>query len=86
MFFSKYDSYHIGAYEGSLKIDGQEGFVNDLALSVAFTAKKEPYLSLRFRLLLSVMLVVASWLIIYGIAVLDNILPYRKTTLPSNNA
>ncbi len=86
MFFSKYDSYHIGAYEGSLKIDGQEGFVNDLALSVAFTAKKEPYLSLRLRLLLSVMLVVASWLIIYGIAVLDNILPYRKTTFPSNNA
>ncbi|MBQ9632411.1 MAG: hypothetical protein IJV04_05815, partial [Lachnospiraceae bacterium] len=60
LFFSKYDSYRIGAYEGTLAIDGKDGFANDLGLTVLYFSPEEPYLPSGTRLALALALVLAA--------------------------
>ena len=66
IFFSKYDSYWFGAYDGSLIIDGKDGFVNDVALSVLYYAGEEPYIPEDYAFVLCYFAVLFGWLITLG--------------------
>lgn len=55
-FFTKYDSYYIGAYDGQLSVNGDNSYVNDLAMSVLYVSRSEPYLAKVVRLLFVLLL------------------------------
>ncbi|MBR1627671.1 MAG: hypothetical protein IJ679_00190, partial [Lachnospiraceae bacterium] len=66
VFFSKYDSYALGAYDGTLVVDGKDGFVNDLGLTVELRAENAPYLSETLRIFVVGILLLLAGLLIWG--------------------
>ena len=65
-FFTKYDSYYIDAYEGELFVNGKDGYVNDLGLTVLLHVEKEPYLPKKVRFAFAGLLMFLAFIIILG--------------------